>query len=336
MKNALVASLLTALLPPIASAQETIATEDMKKKVLDETAPAEEGWTAKAKLGATFSMNHNANVVGTEDGLTLQLGGLLTAEANYRSGQHRVENRLSLQEIQTRTPQLERFVKSLDQLDVTSTYTFRFLEPQWLGLFATALLNTQIFEGEIVASQEVQVVDAEGVELATLGLGESFLLTRPFEPLNLRQTVGVFAEPVREPALKLGFKLGAGAQQILGQGGRTVLRTEENGARAVVQPLEDAVVELGAEAQVDLTGDIVDQVLSYYLSANVFYPPFTTSEIDRDFGESINLRLKAGASLKMTKVLSVDYVLTVLRIPAVTLEYQVQNGLLISAAFDLI
>ena len=41
-----------------------------------------------------------------------------------------------------------------------------------------------------------------------------FRLTGPFEPLLLRESVGAFANPVDQTDLKVGFKLGAGVQQI--------------------------------------------------------------------------------------------------------------------------
>lgn len=338
-----------------ATAQTTdIATDDMKKKVMAEAEKKpEDGWKAKAKVGATFAMNHNDSVVGTEDGLTLQLGIVLNGQLNYREGQHAWDNELSLQETQTQTPQLPVFVKSLDQLDLTSTYTYRFQNPGWLGLFAKALFNTQIFNGDVVATApntqvrqanatfdaaNPAVADTTAVETLA-NIGDARQITSPFEPFNMRQSVGLFAEPITEPMFNLSAKLGVGAQEILTGGNANVLVTTFDDAGntiAVIRSLESAVVEIGAEAQVDVKGDLIEKVLSYYASVNVFYPPFSTSEVERDFVESLNLRLKAGASLKVTKAISVDYVLTILRIPATTEDFQIQNGLLISAGFDLI
>jgi hypothetical protein len=179
---------------------------------------------------------------------------------------------------------------------------------------------------------------ADLTEVTRLEQGDAVRLTAPFEPLNMRQSFGLFAEPLEATALTLSAKLGIGAQEILTREGDVLVTTfDEDGRVAVLRRLEGAVVQVGAEAQVDVKGELIeDEVLTYYASANVFYPPFSTSDIDRDFAESLNLRLKAGASLKLTKALSVDYVLTVLRIPATTEDFQIQNGLLISAGFDVL
>lgn len=347
-------------------AQEGFAPEEIREELMDESAdeegPPPDGWQVRTKLGASFSLNHNANVVGTVDGLTLQLGAVLDGEAVYREGPHRWVNSVSLQETQTRTPELERFIKSLDQLDVATTYYYRFRNPKWLGVFARATMNTQIFDGELVAAEtvlevrripndvdiqpdsltrqsDVYIPFSEVRDVVNLEPGTSLRLTRPFEPLNLRQSAGLFAEPYESTKLNVSTKLGIGAQEIIAHGTGDVLVTtiEDDGGRiAVVRELESIVLEVGAELELDLRGDLVEKLLSYYFTLNAFYPPFTTSEIERDFAASVNLRLKSGISIKLSEVVSIDYVLNVLRIPAVTEDFQVQNALLVSASFDLI
>lgn len=343
------------LAPAAALAQdETVSTDELKKKLAataDE--PPEQGWKATAKVGATFSFNSNENVVGTDDGITVILGGVLSGEANYREGPHLWENSLSIQETQTFTPQLDRFVKSLDQLDLLSTYSYRFESIGWLGVFGRFALNTQIFNGEFVSATddvEVRRVPLGSSDVsrggstpilegdAALDTGDGFGLTEAFEPLNLRESVGLFADPVKSVPFNLTAKLGAAAQQIISRGGDIVVGTgtDDMGEFVVVRELEDFIFELGVEAELDARGDVVEKVLTYYLTINAFYPPVTTSEVDRSFGDSINFRLKGGISLKLNEAISVDYVLTVLRIPAVTTDFQIQNGILVSAGFDLL
>lgn len=345
--------------PSLASGQdEQFATDDMKKKVMaEEEKTPEDGWAIKAKVGATANINFTDNVVGTDDGWTALLGGVLGATANYREGQHLWENALSLQETFTYTPQLDRFVKSLDQVDLASTYSYRFQNPNWLGLFARASLNTQILNGDYVAENEVTVrrvptdntiaagdltridtIDyADGGSLQVTQ-GGAFRLTQPFEPLNLRQSIGLFADPVKSVPINLAFKVGLGAQEIITSGGDLVFAeiTDAMGNLVVVRALEDFVFELGAEVEVDARGALIEKVLTYYLTLNAFYPPFTTSAVERSFADSINMRLKAGLSAKINKQVSIDYVLTVLRIPAVTTDFQTQMGLLISTSFDVL
>ena len=339
-------ALLSILALPIAAAaqddeEEGFATDELLEKVMapdqDGDKP-KEGWSVSAKIGGSFALTHNAEVVGTEDGLTLQLGAALGGEATLRKGQHEWENMLSFQQTQTRTPQLERFIKALDQLDLLSTYTYRFERPNWLGVFARALLNTQVFVGELVAAETVLVqrVDANDAPIGLpfeLAAGSDLNLTSPFEPLNLRQSLGLFAMPKTDPSFEISFRAGMGAQEVITQGGDVVVDADDD--LVTLRELEDFVFELGAELEGDLTGEFVKDVVGYFLNVNLFYPPFTTSEFNRDFVESINLRVRGGLSLKLSDLLSLEYVLNVLRIPAVTEDLQIQNGLLISAGFDI-
>lgn len=346
--------------PGLALAQNAVATDEAKAEVFGKE-DEEDGWKLSGKLGASFSLNHNDSVVGTEDGLTLQLGGVLGVTAQLTAGQHGWKTTLDLQETQTRTPQLERFVKSLDQLDLRTMYTYRFVEPTWLGLFARATLNTQVFEGEFVANTDDVEIRRIGLEDSTdalsldttqayfdgqrelrLNAGESALLTGFFEPLNLRQSAGAFAEPVKQTEINVTFEVGAAAQEVIARNGDIQVAsfdvTEGDGSRrvVVVRPLEDFVFELGVETELDIRGKLLTEILSYYITLNAFFPPFSSSDVDRDFADTINLRFKAGASAKLNEWLNAEYVLTVLRIPATTTDLQVQNGLLLSVSFDLI
>lgn len=359
MKRLVVPSLtlLSTLATVQARADETYADEALKKEIMKEEDPEDaDGWIFKAKVGASFSFNHNDNVVGTADGSTLIIGGVLGGSARLKDGRHKWENVLSIQETVTQTPQLDRLVKSLDQLDLTTLYTYRFEDPSWMGLFGKALFNTQLFEGQLVAESDIEVVRTteagssfsrdntsdyyRGGGTRTVAAGEDLTLTSSFEPLNMRQSLGLFADPVRDDAFKVSVKLGIGLQEILSQGGDVRVGSFEDPDTGqtvvVVRELEDGVFELGAEAELDIRGEPIKEIVSYYLTLNAFYPPLSSSTLDLGFGDSINLRLKAGLSVKVSKMISVDYVLTVLRIPSVTTDFQVQNGLLISAAFELL
>lgn len=341
-------TLLVVLLALPAMAQdEQFATDDMKKELLEADKKEEEvqdGWKVTGKIGATGSLNHNDSVVGVEDGISVLIGGIVSAAADYRDGPHRWENTFSLQESFTRPQQPEVFIKSLDQLDLISTYFYRFGNPDWLGLFGRFSLNAQLLPGNYTVlndsittlRQRDRVTGATTDTALNVVAGDGIDLTNWFEPLTLRQSVGLFADPIKSIPLNLGLKLGLGAQEIITQGGNRFIELQDNDTVVLVEDLEGFVFELGIEVEVDARGDIIEKTLNYFVTLNAFYPPITTSDIERSFSDSINMRLKAGVGLKLSQAISVDYVLTVLRIPAVTTDLQVQGGLLISAAFDLL
>ncbi|MBX2810847.1 MAG: DUF3078 domain-containing protein [Myxococcales bacterium] len=338
----------------------TFAGDELAKKVFEEpvaTATTASKWNVGFNVGASFSLNTNSNVVGTDDGTTVLLGALVSGSATFKDKQHVWDNTLSLQETFSRSPGLDQFIKSVDQLDIQSTYTYRLITPDWLGFFGRATLNTQILVGEVVDDQPLRLArpidnstnpgdltldNVEERPELTNG-ATTFQLTGSFEPLNLRQTLGLYAEPYTSDQLQVGIRVGIGAQEIFFQGGDVVLDTLEANESidgqteiVVIRELGDTVFELGVEAELDARGELVPKKLSYYATLNTFYPALTASDDRPSFSDRLNVRLKAGVSLNLIKSVSVDYVLTVLRVPAITTELQVQNGLLVSVGFDLI
>ena len=138
-----------AIFPAVANAQDNpdVITEDAEKKLKGVEAPPEnnDGWTYDLTLGANISFNHNRKVVGSVDGLTMQIGGLLKGSLNLISGTHEWQNDLVVEHGQTKTPQIDSFVKSTDNLELRSLYTWR-ITP-WFGPFARFKLQTQILKG---------------------------------------------------------------------------------------------------------------------------------------------------------------------------------------------
>ncbi|MEQ8278305.1 MAG: hypothetical protein RMA76_38025 [Deltaproteobacteria bacterium] len=333
---ALVATLVT--YPVAGFAQEPIATEEMEKKALEER-KEEDGWSAKLKVGASASFNHSHQVVGAQEGATFQVGLVLNGKLDYRSGQHLVENELNIQEAQTKTPQIDSFVKSVDLLDAKSTYSYRFLDPSWVGLFGRATLSTQILPGDAVRVVGGAQTDADGNVIAgtEFAAQERVRLTGIFEPVALRQTLGVFANPSDTKDLTIKVRLGAGAQEIIARDGLVIVE-ETTDATTQELRLQTKMLEssfsLGAELGLDANGLIVADVLSWKASATLFQPFFTTADITGV--EALSTELEAGLSVKLAKWASLDYVVTARRQPLVVQQWQVQNTLLLTAGFDVL
>jgi hypothetical protein len=330
------------LLLAVAQTDPTIATDDMKKKV-DEKPAADkpQGWQVGLSIGGTVSFNHSSNVVGQDDGATLQLGLVLGSTALYVNGQHNWENIFALQHAQSRTPQLERFVKSLDSIDLQSTYIYRFSSIEWLGPFLKATFLTSLLPGYAVRTTNSVVVrsprDGGATTTETAFAKENIDLTGAFEPLTMRQTLGMFAEPLKSEPLTIGAKLGFGAQEVVVRDGY-VIKDDAATPELEVAQLE-TTIEAGAEAELGLSGEPVAKVLTWKLVGNVFIPVASSVDADPDanLADKINAKITAGVSVKITDWLSLDYVLSALRVPAVLPDkFQVQNGLILNANFKLL
>ncbi|MGF1510525.1 MAG: hypothetical protein ACFB9M_13580 [Myxococcota bacterium] len=327
--------------PPLGDDLETV--EDALSE--EELEKAKEGWSSSVKVGLSFNFNNSQNVVGTDDGTTLGFGLVLGGNLEWRRGQQRWVNTLSITETVNRTPQLERLVKSFDLLDLQSLYVYKLKKPEWLGVFGRFTLQTPIFPGNAIRIDPVQTVDADDNPLDTFGEQEFIDLTSAFEPLQLRQAVGLFADPYRTDPLTIEIQTGVAVQEIITQDG-FVITDEADGdvvidgetlpGRIITLEQLENVVDFGGELQLKLFGEPVKEVLTYSLTANLFLPAVSTADEGLDFAEALNLKIGGNLGVKVSEYVSVEYTLNVIRQPRVTDEFQVQNGVVVSGNFTLL
>lgn len=331
---------LVALLSPAPSLAQPveIAPEDVRAQALGEVEEVrQQGWTPRLTVGSTAAYGHSSQVVGSPDGSTVQIGVLVDGGATLARGQHEWDNGLLVKHTQTRTPLMDRFIKSSDSLDLVSTYLYHLEAIDWLGPYARFKLSTQIFAGYEVRTDDVVVrrVPLDGVAPPpeTIKAEQDIPLTDPFEPMILRESAGAFANPVETKRITVKGKLGAGVQQILAQGG---YKLADDDATPELELLElEGSQQAGAEAEVDLSGQVSEGV-SWKAKANLFMP-FVTSLDDGQTGlDGLNTDLSAGVSVKLAKWASLDYTLSAKKIPALVDEWQVLHGVSLSAGFDLL
>lgn len=329
----------TDYVPPGAQIEAALA----EQKKAAEAKPAD-GWTLKVELGLNGALTNTSGVVGTDDGNTVQFGVALKGRADLRAGQHEWRNELALAHAQTQTPALPVFVKGTDQLDVSSMYLYHIPAVPWLGPFARARLQTSIFAGRlVVADPAVQVtVDGAPTPLDTKTEDEKrygvLELTDPFQPLLLRESAGVFAQPLDDKALRLTVSLGGGAQQVFADGGRAVT---DDAATPVIEvgSLNDSQ-QIGVEVDIAANGAVTD-TLGYSLGVNVLYPFYSDPEATvggepLDGVELTNVEITGKLSVKLATWASLDYVLSAKYLPLIIDEWQVQNGLLLNSSFNLL
>lgn len=331
-----------------ASAQtEVLDDADVQKKALSKTSSTTpDGWKIKAKVGLSANLgDNNANAAaagGGQEGTTFQFGLQLSAEANLKHGQHGWENKLGIQHAQTKTPSIDSFIKTQDNLEIISTYVYRLNNPEWLGPFGRFKFQTQILPGFAVREQPYDVIrtDRDGNAATTqVAAQQKIDLTGAFEAMVLRESAGMFARPFTEDYFKIDAKLGVGAQHIIVRDGYTILGEDADALELQLQQLR-TVNEAGAELELNLEGEAVKDLLSWKFGVNLFLPIITTAE-DADgnaangFGY-LNTDIQAGLSLKLSKWASLDYSLIVRKVPLVVDGFQVIHGLVLSAGFDIL
>lgn len=291
-------------------------------------------WKGTLHLGLNASMNHSSNVVGATNGSNVSLGVFVNGSLDYRKASYDWQNKLKLQYTQTRTPALDSFVKTVDNLDLRSAY-FHHLKNPKIGPFAQLKAQTQLFPTNFIdaEAQTLRLIRRNGVqELVRLDSEESFDLAEPLEPLVLTETLGFFYHPLNEEKTKLEIQTGFGARQIL-VGDGFVLDDDENTEEIELQQLEGAS-QAGFELSLNSRGQLSERIL-WESKANLFYPVLNSSDSDGSGLQQIQAEFSSSLSIGLTKWASLDYILNLKRIPQLLDAWQIQNGLVLKAGIQL-
>jgi hypothetical protein len=277
------------------------------------------------------------------------LGYLIVGELGYLDDteQHEWQNTLGWQLAYTRTAAIETFLKSIDYFDLKSAYLYHLPPLPWVGPFVAFQLRMAIFPGYDVRAEDTEIVrqDPDGNPIPRTDIlgnplpnrvveaGERLDLTGAFEPVQLRETVGVFAIPVDKTAIKLDLRAGFGAWETLVQNGY-VIADDEATPELELRQLQDTVL-LGPELRVGLSGTYKENVL-YGVSALLMYPVYHSVDTELEGGEKLNTEIEAMLGVKFAPWLSLDYMLKAYRLPFMVDQWQIQNLLLLSVTFTLI
>jgi hypothetical protein len=294
-----------------------------------------DGWSPGLALGVGFNLVDTRSVVGQQDGTTLTLSGGLDTALEFNAGIHEWRNSLIASAGVARTPSVDEFIKTNDGLAFESIYLLHAME--MFGPFARFGLNTQMFSATDVRPAAVDYslarLDGTTQELT----GRRLALTDPFQPLTLKESLGVFVQPLREDYMELEARAGLGAQETFAKGGFGV--TDDDATETIeVTELDDTFV-VGSEAVVNAWGFFdPGKRISYTVGLGVLFP-FVTSELaaddDRSLIELTTIETRAGLNVKLFDWASVTYKLAAVKQPLLIDDWQISNSLLltIGAAF---
>jgi len=317
------------------SAAAEVVPEKLRGKTL--ALKKQDTHVSKLTLGATGSANSAANVVGAQDGSTIQVGVLLQGDSKLTRGQHVIETTGKIQHAQTRTPVMDSFIKSADVVELQSTWMYHFGNKAKVGPFARLKGATQMIGSVDIRPTAVTVektmldgtvqTKQSDPEVATTTTGA-------FEPLILTETFGVFIDPLAEKALTLKLKAGAGAQQIIARNGFALTKYDKDKALVQLKQL-DTSIQAGGEFELQANGELTKTV-AWKAKANFFQPLYSTSEQKLEGLDALQTDFAAALSVKLAKWAKLDYVFNVKRQPLVLERWQVQHGLLLTTGFNLL
>lgn len=329
------AILITVLAGGLALAQTPDYVPDKIDSTADKKAP---GWHPMLKASGTASFSHAKNVVGTDDGSTWNLGLVINGGLDYRSKTgHIWENLLKYQLTYSKTPLFDDFVKSLDNLDFSSTYMYEIPKVPWLGPFASFRALTSLLPGYVVRPVDTGLIvqDKEGVPVGdqtTLTANERYDLTEAFSPTTLRESIGMFARPVQKKHIDFQTRLGLGAWEVFVRDG-SAIAGEENGV-LTIKEMQDSF-QMGGELEFTAKGVITDGV-NYGAKAGFMYPFYHNATTDLEGMDLLNMEFEASLGVKLTTWASLDYALKAYKYPLIVDDWQITNSLLLTATASIL
>lgn len=331
MKRTIALLFASALVGQTAIAQEIdteLIPEESATDVLDT------GWRATLTLGASGSTVANKRVVGQTDGTSVTLGTTINGEAEYLTGPHEVRLSAGLEEYFTRTPVIDEFVKTADNLSVEAIYFYHIPSIDWLGPFGRLAVDTPLFKGFDVRAEEQTYLISRTDGTTETRVGDRLLLTESFQPATLRQSAGMFARPVREEEIEIDIRIGAGAREIAADGA-LVVADDEDTDEIEVNELEN-YSQVGLESVLEIAGSFDESRLSYFFTFESLLP-FHDSNDDGDLSvtERADLEIAVGTGVRLVSWASLDYVFRADRIPALLDDWQLSNNLLLTLTYTV-
>lgn len=239
------------------------------------------GWHKSAKLGTNLSLSSSKDVVGQTDGTSETYGLNLKAEFKRNGSNDEWKTESSLITSTTKTPSISRFVKSSDELKLSTMYSRFWRDDRSLGPYVRVEAAAPMFKGEDVQSgpKTYVITDNDGTSRTTLGTSQR--LTDGFAPLTTKESLGVFWKPKNEEKLKIETRVGIAALQIAADGQYTSKGANPLG-QIQINELRD-VNQAGIEAAVSIKGK-VDEKSGYEAGVETLTPLIanTRSGDDRD------------------------------------------------------
>jgi hypothetical protein len=319
-------------------AEEEAAKAAKDPKAKKKPAKPKEGWIPALKAGFNFAFAQNQGVVGIPDGVTLALGLNVQGDLMYRKRTHEWVSKLVILHTQTKIPNIDPFIKAADMFELSSLYQYRFPKVSWLGLFAGLRLQSALLPGAVVRDTDiaVSIKELDGTFTpSNITAQKAYRLTGPFAPLFFKQFAGALAKPLMRPWMNIDFKLGIGAVEVWTRDGVAAADDAATADVLEMNRLQD-YVQAGVEAQLGITGVFANKILNYGIYAEVMYPFAHNAETDLEGAELINTEFRFTLGIKLFSWASLNYSLSVLRVPLIVDKWQVTNNLMLSITANLV
>jgi hypothetical protein len=330
----MVVLLASALSSATAHAQTQIVPADANKGAEDKDL---QGWNPFLGFTSTISLVDNSSVIGQVDGFSTLFGLGLLGGADFVKDEHLFRGTLTVNEGFARTPVVERFIKTNDNVKLDGLYNY--FVTKYLGAYGRLSFSTSVLETTDVRGTPTSWVDATGAmptPLATNAFSQR--LAGAFSPFTINEAVGGFADPVRKDAFNLALRLGIGGRHTFSD---SALIAHDDAMTPEVELLQlSSVHQLGAEAFAGVTGKLDKAKANYKAGLAVLLPFVNNDKFDRSATSLTRVAFEGNLTYAMSSWLSVVYSLAIIRdpqlFPADKELVQVQNTILVTFQMNLV
>ena len=296
------------------------------------------GWNPSLAVNGTLNLVENSNVVGQVEGLSMLFGLGLAGGADYVDGPSVWRNELTIAESFAKTPVVDRFIKTNDQVAVASTYNY-FLT-KTMGGFARGRVNTSLFTARAITADNTDYIITESGEgAATRNVTSKQLkVSSAFKPFTLAESIGGFAEPINKKNFSLRVRAGLGGRHTLASG---VLVQNDDDTTPQIEMQELANVhQAGVEVFAGIAGKAKEDRISYTIGASLLLPLINNDSFGRSATDLTRLGIEASATISVFDWMGIVYKGSVIvdpqLFPADKELTQFQNSLLLTFQYTLI
>jgi len=325
--------------------ENAIVEDEALAKTVRAGIQRETGWYPKLRIGGTAALSYNKDVNGVTDGTALTFGVFIKFALDRVYKNLEWQNRIDLEHQQTKVPNIDTLIKTVDNFDVSSMLLFRIPSVEWLGPFVRVRMQTSILPSYYIADSNIEVrffkpgtkldaKDPSQIERTReIKAQEAVKLSSAFEPILLSEAAGLFMNPYTSDLLTVNFKVGAAGQHLFSRGGYVAFDDNPNDAYFDVIKLV-TTHSVGIEGEVALNGILLNYV-NWTMSASLYYPFAVNNAQGLKGAELIHSDISGRISFRLANWASLDYALTARLAPFVTKNWQVTNTLLFNIGFDV-
>jgi hypothetical protein len=288
------------------------------------------GVSPSLSASSNFVLNDNRSFIGQEDGSVITFGLSLKGNLDFFYDNHDLRLAMDVIEQFSKTPVLDRFTKTTDNLKIELTYLYH-ISTFW-GPYAKGTLETSILPSyyETVDEQMYQKPDFSTKRTNSMQIVPSL------KPITIKESLGLFYAPLKRKDITLETKGGFGALHTMASGAYFV---DDNPTTTDVIELSEfkSFNQAGSSLSLNVNGSIeTKSVITYDLKFEMLTPFIYDDPQERDSWELTNYDASLTLSTQLTSWLSINYQLKLVKQPQLIDEWQVQNNIMLSLNYLLI